>query len=320
MIKKKEDYRFIIITFLIIIMLSFTSAGLLDWIEKTITGKDVESIDLNISVGAGNAPQIVNVTNISTLTLTVGPGSTYINVNFSVSDSDGVANLNSTSGTINLTKEGSTSGGRYNTTCIQKAASGNLANYSCDVYMYWFDLAGGWYINTSITDLSNNIAYNDTNIFSVQSTTGFVAGPTPLSFGTINAGSTNNTATDILLLNNTGNVNITNDNILINATDLKGENDNLKALYSGNFSVGLDNTGSNECSNNTGQHLASVMNLTSGFYATLTGANISAGNYTVGNGVLGQEQLYVCLRYAGSELSQQAYSTAEGGAWTIQAT
>ena len=52
----------------------------------------------------------------------------------------------------------------------------------------------------------------------------------------------------------------------------------------------------------------------------ISGANLSNGNFTVGDGDTGQEELYLCLRYAGTELSAQSYSTGNEteGLWTVE--
>ena len=53
-------------------------------------------------------------------------------------------------------------------------------------------------------------------------------------------------------------------------------------------------------------------------YNDVSGAVLEEGNFTINDNVTGQEQLFVCLTLAGAELSQQAYSTSELGAWTIR--
>ena len=44
-------------------------------------------------------------------------------------------------------------------------------------------------------------------------------------------------------------------------------------------------------------------------------ANLTKGNFSLNDGSTGQEKLYFCLRYAGTELSTQAYSTANNTEW-----
>ena len=53
-------------------------------------------------------------------------------------------------------------------------------------------------------------------------------------------------------------------------------------------------------------------------YANISIALLPPGNYTINDKTTGQEELYLCLRQAGSELITQAYSTSQEGAWTIR--
>ena len=62
----------------------FTSAGVVDWFKK-ITGQATDSpLDMNISVGAGNAPDIYAVQVPGSNVLNLGPSSTDVFINFSV--------------------------------------------------------------------------------------------------------------------------------------------------------------------------------------------------------------------------------------------
>ena len=185
--------------------------------------------------------------------------------------------------------------------------------------LYWFDKNGIWTIGANITDLNANAATNTSTKLTINTLTGFGMGPATLSWSAIAPGATNSTSTTVIILNNTGNQDFLVNNIKINSTDLIGESDSGKALHSGNFTISNTTSGGKaECdlSNVT----ASVMNKVSGAgYNTVGGANLSRGNYTVDDG-RAQENLYVCLAVAGSELSSQAYSTYSKGAWTLSAT
>ena len=304
--------------FITILIIAMTSAGLIEWFKAKITGEVTQTTIVNVTVGAGgNAPTIVFVFNDSTdaVTLKDGPSNINISINFTARDSDGAVNLDSSKARVNVTKTGEAT--RYNSTCSQIESSGNDANYSCLIDMWWFDGAGGWTINATITDLGNNEAYNSTTTLNVKSLTGFNLGPATVTFATIAAGATNTTSTTSPLLNNTGNTAISDGNIQVNATHLVGETTTSEKIYTGNMTAGAT-TGSNaECNFPA---TAAQMNLTSGaVYTAISGANLSAGNYTLSDGTA-QEQLYVCITLAGSELSQQAYSTLQEGAWTIQVT
>ncbi len=321
--KKREMVRKLFIfgvfgLLLVLTVSSFASAGLFDWIKKTITGEATKPVDINITVGAGggSAPTVISIFNSSAIgmALNEGPSNSNFTINFSVIDVDGVSNLNSATATINLTKTGETT--RYNWTCDPYESSGTSANYTCQVMMWWWDGSGTWTVNATIMDNNNNKATNDTKTFEVSETTGFVQSPGNLTFATITAGSSNNTASnDPLLLNNTGNKDIAQTAISVNATNLVGEATSSQALYSGNFSVGNTTGSSAECS-----PISTLMNYTvsGGSYVNITLAVMNASNYSINNGQEGQEQLYFCLRFAGSELTQQSYSTRSQGSWTIQ--
>ena len=185
--------------------------------------------------------------------------------------------------------------------------------------MWWYDGAGTWLINASILDNFSLMATNTSTNFSVASLTGLEIGPVNLTWANIGAGSSNQTSNnDPLVLNNTGNQNIgtTTSNISINSTDLVGEANAAYRLFTGNFSVDWRTGGT--CSGAACLECAgSQMNKTSGNYANVTDSNVTKGNFTINNGDIGQEELYFCVRLAGTELISQAYSTLSQNVWTI---
>ncbi len=320
--EKKGEKRGIVLILLsviiIVLIISSVSADFSDFIskiKKTLTGEATNPVTLNITVGV---PQITTVYN-STMTdvsggLSSGPSFTSIIINFTAYTAAGAGMLNHSTARINFTKTGENT--RENLTCALAQSGGNYANYTCNVTMWWWDAAGTWNIAAYIADNNSNSAQNTSAVFQVGSTTGFEQGPSALTWAALGAGDINKTSTnDPLLLNNTGNVNISVNNIQINATNLRGETDNTKALWAGNFSVAQFTGGTypNEVECNA---TAVVMNRS--VYTNITGAILTKGNYTVNNGATGQEQLYFCLKIAGSELTSQAYSTVNETAWTVQ--
>ena len=139
--------------------------------------------------------------------------------------------------------------------------------------------------------------------------------PSALTFSGITAGAVNQTPSNYLLLNNTGNTNVTNNHVQINATDLVGENDNSKFLFAGNFSASNSTGGKIECNVTNGAvNATSMTNMT---YTNVANTSISIGNYTKNDGTA-EDRVYLCLRQAGSELSSQAYSTSKLGSWTVK--
>lgn len=192
-------------------------------------------------------------------------------------------------------------------------AGGNYMNFVCNVTMWWFDGTGTWNVNASVKDINNNLAQNTTSTFQVSSTTGFNMGPNNLTYSPIAPGSTNQTPTnDPLLLNNTGNFAIVAGAISINATNLLGETTSTLGLWANNFSASWNTGGTTpiEC----GTTANTLINKTA---VNITTANLTRGNYTINDGNTGQEQLYVCLKFAGTELQAQAYSTLSQGAWIV---
>lgn len=292
-------------------VMSFASAGFSDWFNK-ITGRATsQTVSLNISV-ANNAPLIYRV-NFSAST--TPSENTYIgvSVNFSASDADGAGNLDDATARINITRGSQT---RANYTCTEINSGGNDANYSCFVDVWYFDESGYWNVTVTINDTSASQAQNTTSSgtlvnFTVNTLTAFVMGPSALTFASLALGAVNSTSNnDPLLLNNTGNVVIANGSIQVNSTDLDGETVSSLSLYARNFSMGAISGVECNAINST------LMNRSIFQYIEL--ANLSRGNNSINNGATGQEQTYLCLRIVGNELSSQAYSTTNEGAWTVK--
>ena len=303
---------FIVLLISLILIVPFVSAGFFQNAWNKITGKasDTANVDLNISVTSG-PPVIYAVYNdTSAITLTDAPAPTFVVVNFSVTDPDGAINLVNSTAAINFTKSGEEL--RYNSTCAVKDFAGDYANFTCNVTMWWWDATGlDWRIYANISDLGGNIGVNDSQYLTVNTLTGFVMYPSELNFASMVAGSTNQTPTNHLALNNTGNVDITSGNVQINATDLVGETDHDKFLWAGNFSASPYTGGNIEC--NITASATSMVNLS---YTGVANTVLSAGNYTKNDGTA-QEDVYLCLRQVGVELTEQQYSTDQFGAWTV---
>jgi hypothetical protein len=290
--------------FCMLLIIPFSSAGFSDWYAK-ITGElTTHNVNLNISVTAGSAPTIDHIwnetmTDISSSGTTEGPAPTYIMINFTASDADNYLNLDDTSAVINFTRAGTT---RQNASCVRMGGSGNDANYTCNVTMWWWDATGSWKIQAYIKDLNGNSVTNSSANFSIGTTFGVVASPSTLTWSAISPSATNQKATNNpLLLNNTGNI---VRNLEVNATNLLGETTPAKALYAANFSMNI----ADACEGTA---------LVADVFTGASGETLPAGNYTLNNGD-GQEQLYFCLEAANSDLTQQYYSTAARGAWTTK--
>jgi hypothetical protein len=307
---KKKERKEVYIVFSIIfaiLLISTVSAGWTDWIKQTITGKATsQQIVLNITVGA---PSIYTVYNQSTYVNIREDDYTSVIINFSVYCPSGSGNLNHSSSKVNLSYTGETV--RQNTSCRLLEESGNYANYTCNITMWWWDLNETWAINAYIQDNQSSSTINDTVTQDVGNTKSFEGGPSPLTWPGISPGDSNKTSSnDPYIINNTGNSIITYSILKINATNLRGETDDTEALWAENFSVSWNTGGTPpaECGGT---------NMSHGTFTSLSIANLTRGNYTINDGSSGQERLYFCLKVIGADLSTQAYSTANETAWTV---
>jgi len=314
--RKKAVYIVcIILAVLIVFMVLIGFSDLGKNFTGKITGFASKSVVLNISVGA---PQIVKVLNSSTSLNTISangpneaPNSTSILINFTAYSASGSGNLNDSTAMANVTYAGGNL--RQNTTCKEDEASGNYANYSCNVTMWSWDPSGTWNISVQIYDNQSNSATNSSAYFYVGERTAFVMSPSTLTWASIAPGAENQTSNnDPLLLNNTGNDPIAAGSISINASNLRGETAPTDALWARNFSVSWQTGGS--CSGDACTECGGTA-MNRSHYEALAGANLSRGNYTINDGFTGQEKLYFCLRIAGTGLSTQAYSTANETEW-----
>ena len=310
-IEEKIVLTILFLVFAILLLTSTISAGMFDWIKKTITGRDTASVSINISVGG---PTIIAVYNSTITNAESGPTEntiTSIIVNFTANSPSGFGNLNHSTAMANITGEAAVT--RTNSSCYRYQGSGTNANYTCNITMWWWDGSGTWNITAFIQDNQTNGVQNTSTNFYVGERTAFVMGPGALTWGTISPGAINQTSSnDPLLLNNTGNDQITATELSINASNLRGETNSSEALWAGNFSVDWD-TG-NTCSGASCIECDGLQ-MNRSVFQNMTVANLTKGNYTVNDGDTGQERLYFCLKWTDSTLSTQAYSTANETEW-----
>ena len=312
---RKELYLFFILASLIFIV-PFLSAGFFDDAWGKITGKAAQSVSVNITIGV---PEIRNVYNNTASIIAVasglnsGPSNTSLIVNFSVFLGTGVANMDNATATINFSKASEVL--RQNNTCNQFEVGTNVANYTCNVTMSWYDGAGTWAIQAFIADTSGNSAKNNSANFSVGETTGFQMGA--LGWASLSPSTNNQTASAALRLNNTGNKNMSANTTQVNATNLRGETTTTFAIWSGNISVGWDATALEACDTSGGDGTR-ANNMTNTTYVNITTANLTKGNYFTNDGSTGQEDFYFCIKTIGSELTSQQYSTSAYGPWQVQ--
>ncbi|MBI4116749.1 hypothetical protein HY449_03320 [Candidatus Pacearchaeota archaeon] len=287
------------------------------WANDSSGNLNKTSVTFTISLN--NPPEIRNIYNDTATIIAAasgissGPLNTSLIVNFSVYDANGVANMDNSTATVNFSKSGEAL--RQSPTCDQVEVGTNVANYSCNVTMSWYDGAGTWAVQAFISDLDSNDAKNNSANFSVGETTGFESGS--LTFPFLSPGLKNQTSAVALRLNNTGNKNMAANTTQVNATNLRGEITSAFAIWSGNISTSWDSTTLEACDTSGGDGIR-ANNMSSGNYVNITTANLTKGNYFVNDGSTGQEDFYFCIKTVGAELTSQQYSTANEGAWTIR--
>ncbi len=296
----------VIIVLGILLLLPLASAGFLDLFS--ITGKlAAQNEDLNISIGNSD-PEVTYVSFGGGTVTSVEDTAVATTFSVHVYDHDGVADIDDSGTVANFTLAGEET--RQDTSCtlIGDLADGNTANYTCTVTMEWFDAASAsWEIHVVGTDVNGSTGLNDTSTFTYTETTAFVMAPVDLTWDEIAPGADDSLSNnDPLLINNTGNDAIAAGSISVNATDLLGETDASLGMNSENFSV------------NPSDACSSGIDMINNTNVSITGAALPAGNYTVGDGSTGAEQLYFCLEHAGTDLIKQAYSTAPTRSWVVK--
>ncbi len=307
--KKRGSYTKVgIVVFLILgLSMLFVSAGLIDWFQKTITGKaSTQPTNLTITVSGTNPAVIEYVSPIADVSLDDGGVSTAVEFTLLMSDADGVADLNDSSVSANFSRTGEST--RINSSCVHlEDLDANKANYSCTISFWYWDGPGSWDIGVKGNDLGNTTwVYNTSTNVTLETLYSLVLSPVSLTWPAISPNATNQTSdNDPTVINNTGNYNGTIDVIGI---DLYGETDSSYRIYTENFTVGLTTGAENpECGGDI---------LQNGTSTTITNSVSNRGNLSEGGGV-GQEDFYHCIFHVPSNLSSQTYSTNTGGSWTI---
>jgi len=305
--------------FIFLLLIGVIAFGYFTGFFGKITVLVTKNLGINITIGVPFINEVMNGT--ATMSLAQAPLSTSREINFTVYNVAGTQFLNDSTAKINITLIGGVGEVVRNQTgaCTRYNSSANYATYTCNMTMWWFDGSGYWNISASILDNNSNAAYNSSTTLFVGATTGFEMSPVNLTWPGMGAGSINQTSdNDPMNLTNIGNQLVGNasgtSNISINATDLKGETNNLFMLYAENFSVWTATGGSPpiECDG------GSAGNLSKNMFANTTSAVLPKGNYTIGDINTGREQLWYCLRIAGADLPSQAYSTLNMTPWTIK--
>jgi hypothetical protein len=129
---KRGKYILIFLMILIILILPFMSANIVDWFKTKITGEATEgSTFLNITVG-NSAPTIDWVEEIGTQT-PVDDSTRTISFLFNATDTDGESNLDDSTASAYFQLTGETT--RSNTSCTPTVSSANTQQYNCTIDM-----------------------------------------------------------------------------------------------------------------------------------------------------------------------------------------
>ncbi|MBI1972649.1 hypothetical protein HYS50_01445 [Candidatus Woesearchaeota archaeon] len=281
----------------------------------------------NVSATVGNNVPVVEAVD--------GPGGNSISaqaatednitdllVTFVVNDSNGVADINLTG--VNITLYNSTyistdvNYYSYNTSCDNTAnLTTTQMNVSCTIEIWYWYTSGEWNLTAGVSDFSDAAAENATN-FTIDESTGIVISPTSITFPSLTLGAENTTSdNDPIVINNTLNDYIDQNNTRVTGLDLVGETDpGAQAITTENFTVS-ESTGETpplECS-----FIGDNLNNSRLINNTAINVNmsiLSAGNRSIsGEGV---EQIYVCIPLVPEGLVAQTYSTANGTTgWTV---
>ncbi len=294
-----------VIVFLMALMLLVTpliSAGFFDDFYARITGKlTTNETSLNITIG--NTPPTIPFVFISSPYSPFEGGNKSVVVNFTATDIDGFENIDTSTAEGRLTKSGEPT--RLNTSCAVGSNDGaDNINFSCGIPLTYFDDAGSWAINVTISDISGATISNTSISLTYSSLLAMVMSPTALSWPGIGPSAINTEANENLTLNNTGN----DEGLSINVTgfDLQGESETSQYLLAANFTVNSTGVGGGTCTTTAMANATSI---------NVTNAILQRGDNDLGNG---QEELVFCLAEVTTGASSQSYSSAVLGAWVIR--
>ena len=257
-----------------------------------------------------SAPQIVFVSTVPSQTITEA-GTTQVNFSFLVYDENGAEDIVNATAQLRVNLTGETD--RTNSSCHPLAVtSTNTVNYTCSINIWYFDNAGNWTVNVSIKDRQSNYTENSTRSFELYSTTAMQMYPTSITWPSLELGTTNRTSNnDPLIINNTGNKDISVGSITVTAYSPQGIFTTTEFIDARNFTIspinsspGCSGTACIECNGTT------LLNQSA---QPVISANISAGNLTLNdlfnitNGP--QETLFVCIPQVPTSISRQTFAT-----------
>jgi hypothetical protein len=250
--------------------------------------KATQSGSFHVYLTLTNAnPTITWVNDSVSVTPAIGTVRT-IYVQFNVTDSNGVDDLNDSSAVIYINYTGETT--RSNTSCTAQGNSGYTETYICAVDMQYYDVNGDWTINVSIQD---NSAASDNNVSSTLTygtLTAMELGDNMLNFTAVALGQTaGSPAQNPLQVKNLGNQNLVEINVTGYGLWKSSENISAEAFYV-NSSLGATGAG---LVNNTAVVVPSATssrdtsgsedNATLYFYVDMPSSGLTEGTFNASN-------------------------------------
>jgi len=187
----------------------------------------------------------------------------HVQINFTVTDTDGKDNLNHSSAKAKASLGSITRTGN----CSNNTIDSDTVKYNCSVPMQYYDPAGSWAINVSVWDLADTYANSTENTFDFGELLYISLSSTVFGFGEFFPGDTNQAAlSNPLQIDNMGNVNLSQinitaynlvngsyiigaSNITVNVSDAPGirlQNNSMIAIPYANVSVDLNGVDANE--------------------------------------------------------------------------
>ena len=273
--------------------------GNLDW--------SLWSLNVTSSVVPNSAPTVPIVDAIDPTDPTIG-SATSITFYFNVTDTDGYANINTSSANASFSRTGEAT--RYNSSCapVFTPEAGNSVNFSCIIDMQYYDQNGAWTINATVQDINSATGYNESTTFTYNLQTAMTMSPNALSWTGVGVTSTNTGATENpILINNTGNDEPLN--IDVTTSDLQGNTTTTEYIYASNFTV---ENAADGCSGTA---------MVNGTATNVTSAILQRGDNSIsaGDETSGQEQIYFCLKgvQTSPSISSQGYNS-DYGVWTVE--
>lgn len=304
--KKKEIY-IILGVFIMILSISFVSAGFFDFFKRDSQLAPSQSTDVSVTVGNA-APTIVSVSAIPAVTLLAGT-TKDVTFQFTAEDTNGAADLDDTTASASFSFGGEPTRSSVPVTgCVAGAPSGNQITYTCTITMQYFDDNGAWTVTVSVDDLSAVTATDSSTTVTINLLRDITISPAIITFPATTQSATNLLSSSDTTITNLGNFDTPSDgSIDVTATDLTGTVTPAEVIPAANIRAADITDVGTVCS--TGGS-ALVDTIATG----ISGAVLPRG---IGGSNTGD--LTYCINLVPGGISSQGYTAdlAGGNQWTI---